>query len=115
MTIFLTILFLLLDVKNVCGRAALRAGTHAEKVRVRRVGSGLGIRYPRSGDGERSRGRRPSGTCSEPGGGARPGECCEEDEAGSEDIPEESLGRGRDLVQPETGMVINAANTRNAL
>lgn len=46
------------------------------------------------GDGERSRGRRLSGRCSEPGEGGEAGHCCEEDGAGSEDIPEASQEPG---------------------
>lgn len=42
------------------------------------------------GDGERSRGRRLSGSCRELGEGGEPGGCCDEEEGGSEDIPEAS-------------------------
>lgn len=62
--------------------------THAENVLVRRVGSGLGMRYPLMGDGERSLGLRLSGRWRELGEGGEAGDCCEEDEVGSEDIPE---------------------------
>lgn len=62
--------------------------THAEKVLVRRVGSGLGMRYPLMGDGERSLALRVSGRWREPGKGGEVGDCCEADEVGSEDIPD---------------------------
>lgn len=62
--------------------------THAEKVLVRRVGSGLGMRYPLMGDGERSLGLRLSGRWRELGEGGEVGGCCEAEEVGSEDIPD---------------------------
>lgn len=62
--------------------------THAENVLVRRVGSGLGMRYPLKGDGERSLTLRFSGRWRELGEGGEVGDCCEADEVGSEDIPD---------------------------
>lgn len=62
--------------------------THAENVLVRRVGSGLGMRYPLMGDGERSLALRVSGRWRELGEGGEVGDCCEADEVGSKDIPD---------------------------